>query len=85
MTSLKPILAAFFLILTISIPTVAGDIGSPTGPQEPPPPATCSTCYEQESTAFTEPTEPGSPGLTYESVQTSGFAVDVLLALLFVF
>ncbi|HKY30439.1 MAG TPA: hypothetical protein VJM12_21080 [Pyrinomonadaceae bacterium] len=85
MTSLKPILAAILLTLTISISALAGDVSTPTKDNNQPPPATCNTCYEQESTASTEPTEPGSPGATYESVQTSGFAVDVLLALLFVF
>ena len=85
MNSLKPILAAFLLILTISIPTLAGDIGSPTGPQQPPPPATCSTCDEEQLTASTEPTELGSSDVTYESVQSSELAVEILLALLFVF
>ena len=83
MTSLKPILATFLLILTVSIPTLAGDIGSPT--YKDPPPATCSTCDQQESTASVEPTEFRSSDVIYEPVQTSELAVDLLLALLFVF
>lgn len=85
MNSLKPILAAILLALTVSIPTVAGDVGLPTYNNNPPPPATCSTCDEQESTASVEPTEFRSSDVTYEPVQTSELAVEILLALLFVF
>lgn len=85
MNSLKPVLAAILLTLTISIPTVAGDVGMPTYNNTPPPPATCNTCYEQESTASVEPTENSSSDMTYEAVQKSDLAVEILLAMLFVF
>jgi hypothetical protein len=81
MNSLRPILAAMLLSLTISIPAVAGDVGTPAGNSGQPPRATCSTCDDQPSTTSTELTE-RSPT---ESVQTSQLAVDIILALLSVF
>lgn len=65
----KRMLWAAVLSLTLSITVFAGDIQTPgyTGPN-PPQPATCSNC----ETSSTES----------ESVSTSEFAVDLLLALL---
>ncbi len=76
MNSLKPILAAILLTLTISISALAGDVSTPTYNNNPPPPATCSSCDEQPPTTLTEPTEPGS---------SSELAVEILLALLTIF
>ena len=84
MKSLKLILAATIFSLALSTSSYAGDIGGPANPG-PPPPATCSTCDQQESTASVEPTELSSSDVAYEPVQTSELAVEILLALLFVF
>lgn len=54
MKSLKLILAATIFSLALSIPSYAGDIGSPANPIQPPP-ATCTTCDQtSEETATTE-------------------------------
>ncbi len=70
MTKMKATLAASFLTLALSIPALAGNIGTPgvTDPPPPPPPTTCGNIGS-----------PGSPALG--NISTPGL-VDILIAVL---
>ena len=83
MNSLKQILAAILLTLTIGIPALAssGDVSTPTF--KDPPPATCSNCdssYEIQVQSSDATSSAETKGL-----ETPEFAVDLLLALLSLF
>lgn len=69
MKHVKTMLWAAVLSLALSISAYAGDIQSPGIKQDPPPsPATCSNCETSSAES--------------ENLETSEFAVDLLLALL---
>lgn len=87
MKRVKPMLWATVLSLALSISAYGGDIQSPgvtggnTGNQ--PPPATCNYC--ETSDEIQVQTSDATSSAETKSLETSEFAVDLLLALLALF
>jgi hypothetical protein len=78
MKTLKKFFASTILILAICVPFYAGDIHVPANTAPPPTPATCSNCEP----SYEVQTSDASSSAGSENLQTSEFAVDLLLALL---
>ena len=82
MKHLKSMLSTVVLSLALSISVLAGDIQSPGVSAPPPPPATCSSCDEYDSTEIQSTSSDVTLPAEAQSLETSEFAVDLLLALL---
>jgi hypothetical protein len=79
MSKMKSTLGASFLTLVLTVPALAGNIGSPGGtppPPPPPPPALSTTCGNSGSPGSSAQANPGSPEL-------QSALVDLLLTVLF--
>ena len=79
MKNRKPLCAAAILSLALSIPTLAGDIQTPTITTPPPPPA-----KTESFAASTVPGDMGSPGFEQPSeLSSQDLLISLILDMLF--
>jgi hypothetical protein len=73
MTKMKSTLAATFLTAVLSLPAMAGNIGTPGYTPPPPPPASCQTVDSTSS--------PATEDMDFLELSSAGL-VDILIAVL---